>query len=421
MPTMNRRNFLYGASAALAAMGVSLPSRAVAANQRKLVFVFAPGGWDVTRVLAPEFGNPNVSMEAQAELATKGGIRYTSHPGRPSVDLFFDNHHSRSVIFNGMMVRSIAHEICTMIAMTGTSSGVAPDWPAIVAAQDRLAYTLPHLVISGPSFPGDRGVAVARTGVAGQLEALVSGEVEDWSAVPVQHPDRIQESLIDRYLQRRAGARAASFRSGTEQQLVESFRDSMDKVTALKGLRYTMDFSASDLIEDQARVAVDALAGGVSRCVTISYAGSQGQGWDTHAQNDDSQSPLWEELFAGLLRLMVLLQETPGTQSASLADETLVVVLSEMGRTPLLNGLLGKDHWPYTSALLVGPNLTGDRVIGGFDPAFYGLPVDPGSGDTTDSGVVFSAEALGATLLSYAGVDPDEYVSGVQPISGVLT
>jgi uncharacterized protein (DUF1501 family) len=195
----------------------------------------------------------------------------------------------------------------------------------------------------------------------------------------------------------------------------------MDKVTALKGLRYTMDFSASDLIEDQARVAVDALAGGVSRCVTISYAGSQGQGWDTHAQNDDSQSPLWEELFAGLLRLMVLLQETPGTQSASLADETLVVVLSEMGRTPLLNGLLGKDHWPYTSALLVGPNLTGDRVIGGFDPAFYGLPVDPGSGDTTDSGVVFSAEALGATLLSYAGVDPDEYVSGVQPISGVLT
>lgn len=418
---MNRRNFLTGSSAALAAMGVAPRGLALDTNQRKLVFVFAPGGWDTTRVFAPEFGNNAVSMEPQASLVTRGGIAYVGHPLRPSVDLFFENHHSRSVIFNGLMVRSIAHEICTMIAMTGTSSGVSPDWPAIVAAQDRLGYTLPHLVISGPSFPGDKGVAVARTGVSGQLEALVSGEVEDWSAVPVQQPDRIQESIIDGYLQRRASARAASFRSATEQQLVESFRDSMDKVSALKGLRYTMDFSASTLLEDQARVAVDALSGGVARCVTMSYLGATGQGWDTHAQNDDSQSPLWEGLFAGLLRLMVLLEETPGSSSSSLADETLVVVLSEMGRTPMLNGLLGKDHWPYTSAMLVGPNLTGSRVIGGFDSSFYGIPVDPASGESSESGEVLSAEALGATLLAYSGVDPAQYVSGVSPITGVLS
>jgi uncharacterized protein (DUF1501 family) len=418
---MNRRHFLYGASAALAAMGVSLPSRAVESNDRKLIFVFAPGGWDVTRVFAPEFSNPNVAMEANAERATRGDLAWVSSPERPSVDLFFENHHDRMAVVNGMMVRSIAHDICTMIALTGTSSGLAPDWPAIVASRDRDAYTLPHLVINGPSFPGDLGVAVARTGVAGQLEALVSGQVESWSEIPIQNPDRVDESLIDRYLLRRAEARAASARSTVEKGLVESFRDSMAKVTDLKGLRYTMDFTASMLLEDQARVAVDALAGGVSRCVTLAFAGSQGQGWDTHAQNDPDQSVLWEDLFAGLLRLQVLLNETPGTKAATLADETLVVVLSEIARTPALNGLLGKDHWPYTSALLVGPGITGNRVIGGFDDAFYGSLVDAASGETSESGAVLSAEALGATLLEYAGVDPGEYVSGVEPIRGMLT
>ena len=418
---MNRRRFLAGSGAALTALGV--PSGALGATQpgRKLIVVYAPGGWDITRVFADAFGNTNVDMETFATPASAGGIAWVSHPERPSVDVFFQNFHDDAVVLNGVMVRSIAHEICTMISLTGTTSGLAPDWPAVVAAADRTAYTLPHLVISGPSFPGDLGVAVARTGIAGQLEALVSGEVESWSAVPVVHPDRVAESLIDRHMARRAEARAASWRSTVEQELVGAFDDSMNKLTALKDLRYTMDFTASPFLEDQARVAVDALARGVSRCVTLSYAGLQGQGWDTHANNDTQQSPLWEELFAGLLELMVSLHSTPGTSAPTLADETLVVVMSEMGRTPQLNGLLGKDHWPYTSALLVGPGLTGDRVVGGFDDVFYGHPVDPASGDVAETAPLLSAETLGATLLSWADIDPGPYVSGVEPLTGILT
>jgi uncharacterized protein (DUF1501 family) len=91
-----------------------------------------------------------------------------------------------------------------------------------------------------------------------------------------------------------------------------------------------------------------------------------------------------------------------------------------MGRTPLLNGVGGKDHWPYTSVMLLGAGLTGDRVIGGFDDNYYGQTVDPGSGDVADSGQVLSAESIGATLLALADVDPADYVMGVQPIDGVI-
>ena len=51
-----------------------------------------------------------------------------------------------------------------------------------------------------------------------------------------------------------------------------------------------------------------------------------------------------------------------------LLDSTLVVALSEFGRTPKINGSAGRDHWPdcYT-ALLAGGGVTGGAVHGASD------------------------------------------------------
>ena len=111
-----RRTFLgasLGSGAALAS-GLSLPRRAHAASAAdlKFVFVFNSGGWDPTRVFAPEFGNRNVDMEPGAERGTAGGLAFVDHPDRPSVRAFFEAHHDLLVV-NGVQVRSIAHEICT--------------------------------------------------------------------------------------------------------------------------------------------------------------------------------------------------------------------------------------------------------------------------------------------------------------------
>jgi hypothetical protein len=73
-----------------------------------------------------------------------------------------------------------------------------------------------------------------------------------------------------------------------------------------------------------------------------------------------------------LLTLLDLLADAPGETGGSLLDETLVLSLSEMGRAPVINGSGGKDHWPYTSALLVGGGLSGGRVLGGTDESQVG-------------------------------------------------
>lgn len=420
---LNRRHLLQGTAAATA-LGLPRFARAdVPADGLKFLFVFNNGGWDPTRVFAPEFRNRNVDMELDAEEATAGGITYVAHADRPSVSSFMDAYHSELLVLNGLQVRSIAHEICTMIALTGDTSGFKPDFATLIASSTSTEYTLPHLVLDGPSFPGDRGTAVARTGSQGQLEALLSGDILGWTDTPQPELPRPYEGTIDEYLARRVSARSSIGRSVGDQTLAGAYADAFGKARDLKDYRHIMDFTtAGGSLASQAQVAVDALSTGLSRCVSLGFPGFSGNGlgWDSHADNDATQSPLFEGLFAGLGQLMQLLHSTPGTSGTTLAEETIVVVQSEMGRTPQLNGTVGKDHWPYTSLMMLGPGLTTDRVVGSFDDSYVGSLVDLDTAEVTGSGRTLSAEAVGAALLTLADIDPAEHIAGADPLLGIL-
>lgn len=418
---MNRRTFLQCSALGLAAAGLPRRARAASGSDLRFLFVFNRGGWDPTRVFASEFSNRNVDMESDAERVSAGGISYVGHADRPSVDAFFAAWGSRSVVLNGVQVRSINHEVCTSLALTGATSGQTPDWPAILGAAASDRFALPHLVLGGASFSGELGAAVARSGQAGQLEALLSGAVVEWSDLATSAPSPAVEGIVDRYLLRRASARAQGARGAADAAMARAFQEASDKAWALKDYRNVMDFTGGSALEDQAAVAVEALSEGLCRCVTLGYPeDSAGLGWDTHADNDADQSPLWEGLFQGLNRLFALLEATPGPDGQALVDQTVVVVLSEMGRTPQLNATNGKDHWPYTSMLLTGPGLDGGRVVGGFDDNYAGSPVDLASGEVVESGVLLTAEAVGATLLALGDVDPAEWVQGADALTGIL-
>jgi uncharacterized protein (DUF1501 family) len=97
-----------------------------------------------------------------------------------------------------------------------------------------------------------------------------------------------------------------------------------------------------------------------------------------------------------------------------------VVVVSEMGRIPQINGSNGKDHWAYTSALLFGPGITQNRVIGGFDEGFNGRAIDFRSGDVTERGTTISSNNFCASLLNLAGVDHQPLLRGVSPIPAMI-
>jgi len=168
---------------------------------------------------------------------------------------------------------------------------------------------------------------------------------------------------------------------------------------------------------DQAIKASEMMRLGLTRTAMIGIPG----GWDCHGGVDVNEGQ-FENFFNALDVLMDHLATTPGLSTPWLIDEVTVVALSEFGRTPRLNGGGGKDHWPFTSAMLIGSGVRGGWTIGATDEALIGLPVDFESGLSTSNGTgtMLGTEHLGTALLKLGGLDPELILPGIPSFDAML-
>ncbi|MBX3444219.1 MAG: DUF1501 domain-containing protein [Planctomyces sp.] len=127
------------------------------------------------------------------------------------------------------------------------------------------------------------------------------------------------------------------------------------------------------------------------RFVTVHYDCCDGYSWDSHRNSADVDKhllPTTDQATAALLEDL---------EQRGLLDETLVVCLGEMGRTPKANSDWGRDHWSTLfCCLLAGAGIRGGTVYGTTDgDAAYALdrPVSP--------------EDLAATIYTALGIDPE--------------
>jgi hypothetical protein len=413
---MRRRDFLIQASAATGAS--LLPwSRAHASapsgQDLKFIFLFCQSGWDIVQAFYDSTQNKKLHHPDGAEGDAIGDLSFVAHADRPSVSSFFQTHASSSQIINGLWTSSIAHDTCEKYVLKGTTAPAA-DWAALIANDQADRYTLPHVVVNGPAFAvGLDGVQV-RVGTGGKLAQLIDGTIfSDTDSQPGRHGAQV-EAILSAHLQTRAST--ISSQDAAHGAGLAAFDTSLVQGEKLKTLQKSLDFNTGSTLSEQSAFALDALELDLCRCASITY----NPGWDTHQDNDGPQSTYFESLFSSLQDIMASLASRPGTKAASLADETVVVVFSEMARTPTLNADNGKDHWPVTSALVVGPGIDGGRTVGGFDDLFYGESIDPSTGETSSKGVEIMAGNFGATLLQLADIDPSEWVPGFEPLPGLL-
>ena len=113
-------------------------------------------------------------------------------------------------------------------------------------------------------------------------------------------------------------------------------------------------------------------------------------GFDTHTRNHEGQSARAKTLDPALATLLKDLA------NRDLLQSTIVLVTGEFGRTPNINPLEGRDHWPNGfSCLLGGGGLTSGLVIGSTDPSGKAQrPDDP-----------IEVADLYATVLNRLGID----------------
>ena len=113
--------------------------------------------------------------------------------------------------------------------------------------------------------------------------------------------------------------------------------------------------------------------------------------WDTHGSNFPTlKNTLLPPTDQGVSALLEDLS------SRGLLDETLVVWMSEMGRTPRINNGGGRDHWSFCySIMMAGGGVRGGQVYGSSDrTAAYPSTNPVGPAD------------VAATIYHCLGVDP---------------
>jgi hypothetical protein len=154
---------------------------------------------------------------------------------------------------------------------------------------------------------------------------------------------------------------------------------------------------------------------GLSRCAMIGIPG----GYDTHAGNN-MQAPQQVAFYAALNELFEHMANTPGHTANRLLDEVVVVALSEFGRTPKLNGGMGKDHWPYNSMFVAGAGVNGNNNFGKTDDSLIAMPIDLKTGKESPGGVMLGCEHVGLALLRLGGLDPANFLPGVDVLTALV-
>ena len=119
--------------------------------------------------------------------------------------------------------------------------------------------------------------------------------------------------------------------------------------------------------------------------------GNMGHAYDMHENNfgmlKNHNLPILDQVYPALIQDL---------DERGLLDSTLVVVMGEMGRSPRVNGLAGRDHWPQCGfSLLTGGGIRPGTVYGSTDKQAAwptSFPVSPGD--------------VVATIYHSLGIDP---------------
>ncbi|HEV3238231.1 MAG TPA: DUF1501 domain-containing protein [Gemmataceae bacterium] len=123
------------------------------------------------------------------------------------------------------------------------------------------------------------------------------------------------------------------------------------------------------------------------RFVSLTYGG-----WDFHVNIKDGsigQVPAFDQGFSSLIRDL---------DRTGLLDSTLVMISSEFGRTPKINGTAGRDHWPKVFSVV----LAGGGIKRGFA---YGTSDATASEPEDDP---LTVEDLAATIYRQLGIDHEK-------------
>ena len=308
------------------------------------------------------------------------------------------------------LIRSLTHELGnhdtgTRFMLTGHRPTPALEYPSLgsLVAQSRGfgGAMPPYVAIPGDAVGGDS--SAARAGyLPGAFSAFNVGN--DPSHVGgLQSPEGVSFARGEarREMLRKMDAFTQHIEEGPVTRERDAFYEQAYRLLASTEAKAAFDL-AREKPDTRERYGPSRIGAGCLLARRLVEAGSRfvtvvDAGWDTHQQifkelpdsrfPGSGKLPSLDRAYAALITDL---------RERGLLDSTLVVLMGEFGRTPKINALGGRDHWPRAgSVCLAGGGVKGGQIIGATNN-FGEIPVDR----------PVSPPDLACTILQLLGVDP---------------
>ncbi len=319
-------------------------------GQKRLVVIFQRGAADGLNIVVPHGEAAYYAMRPTIGIPKKDVIDldgfFGLHPGMSALKPLWDAKHLAVVHAAGSPDPTRSHFDAQDFMESGT--------PGLKSTQDgwlnrALAATSTGNAASAPFRAVALGTALPRI-LSGSAPALAMGSVNDFGVAP-RNPQA--QPLANTFESMYAGSVDAVLH-GTAQETFEAVK--MLKAANPGGYR-----PAAGVVYPKGRFgdALKQTAQLVKANLGVQVAFTDVGGWDHHVNEGASEGQLANLLkeFSGSLAAFWL-------DMGALAEETVVVTMSEFGRTARENGTRGTDHGHANVMLVMGGGVRGGKVYG---------------------------------------------------------
>src|SRR5262245_5223058 len=402
----NRRDFLK--LCGLAGLGLAVPIRLPEAQAEEnndepypgpfFVVFNASGGWDTTYLMDPKGVNEINRLYKDGDILTKGAHKFApikKHAqGGMCNENFFAEFGGELFTLNGLDYSVNNHSPGQRYMATGKLDSLAyPTFAALVAACRGSSCPLAFLTFGNYSSTGNL-VAMSRVPYLPSLQKIANADAVEGNERAPYH-DKFALARIEQALEKEHSI------TGTQPRLPRAERGEnmlyaaqVNSKALQRVTQYIPKTSPKERLAQQAEIALASFKAGV--CVSANLDIGQ---FDSHANNDRDQMKLIPEFLAGIAYLIRRAGEL------KIRDKLVVVVQSEMGRTPDYNKGDGKDHWSIGSAMFLGRGIKGNRVVGATDDKQFAVPIDPKTLKAAkDKGIRVRPEHIHQSLRELAGI-----------------
>jgi uncharacterized protein (DUF1501 family) len=372
----SRRSFLQ--VGALAGLGISLPLALAARKTRaaqsregaNCILIWTQGGTSHHDTFDPKPDAP-VSIRGEFKpIATAiPGVQFTEVAPRMAQEA------KRFGLLRGWNPKNGSHGMADQYVMSGRPFNPAvryPTYGSVVSYHLGFKSVLPPFVQLGTSV--DRRFGGGSPGILGlahgPFEIAADPSADNFAVRDITPPGGITGERIEfrRKVLARIDAlqRKAELQPAAYEALDENYKTALNMITASQTkAAFDLRQEAAELREAYGKnrfgqsclLARRLIEAGV-RFVTVTDGG-----WDTHQSNFKSlKERLMPRVDQALPQLLIDLEER------GLLASTLVVWLTDFGRTPQVNAASGRDHWASAGfAIMAGAGVPGGSVVGATD------------------------------------------------------